>query len=274
MLEEAKKRDHRKLGKELELYVIDSEFVGQGLPLWLPRGTAIIEELEKLAKETEFAAGYARVRTPHLAKERLYRTSGHLPYYKDSMFAPMEVKGDITNLDEILRLEAEINQLSGRGAMVSEIAQMIRKIGDDLSKADVTEAEKQSLQTARYAFETLGKTLAEKFATPAADAEALSIQIAKTRDAHQHENLSSHPILLSQAMVPASSQAVCGHPRSYRAFAAVAGGAGPLSLRAERRIIWADSGAHDADERCPYLLHARAVRNRVQCRKRDVSQVF
>src|SRR5665811_790994 len=63
MLEEAKKRDHRKLGKELELFVFDDD-VGPGLPLWLPRGTVLIEELEKLAKETEFAGGYDRVRTP------------------------------------------------------------------------------------------------------------------------------------------------------------------------------------------------------------------
>src|SRR6476646_7707487 len=88
MLEEAKKRDHRKLGKELELFTFDDD-VGPGLPLWLPRGTAIIEELEKLAKETEFAAGYVRVRTPNLARESLYKTSGHLPYYADSMFPPM-----------------------------------------------------------------------------------------------------------------------------------------------------------------------------------------
>src|SRR6266513_827916 len=88
MLEEAKKRDHRKLGKELEIYVIDED-VGPGLPLWLPRGAAIIEELEKLAKETEFAAGYQRVRTPHIARENLYLTSGHLPYYAESMFPPM-----------------------------------------------------------------------------------------------------------------------------------------------------------------------------------------
>ena len=80
MLEEAKKRDHRKLGKELELFTFDDD-VGPGLPLWLPRGTAIIEELEKLAKETEFAGGYVRVRTPNLARESLYLTSGHLPYY-------------------------------------------------------------------------------------------------------------------------------------------------------------------------------------------------
>jgi threonyl-tRNA synthetase len=88
MLEEAKKRDHRKLGKELEIFVIDDD-VGPGLPLWLPRGAAIIEELEKLAKETEFAAGYQRVRTVNLARESLYRKSGHIPYYAESMFPPM-----------------------------------------------------------------------------------------------------------------------------------------------------------------------------------------
>jgi threonyl-tRNA synthetase/REP element-mobilizing transposase RayT len=91
MLEEAKKRDHRKLGAEMGLYVIDTEFVGPGLPLWLPKGTVIVEELEKLAKETEFAAGYVRVKTPHIAKEVMYKTSGHLPYYAESMFPPMEL---------------------------------------------------------------------------------------------------------------------------------------------------------------------------------------
>src|SRR6516165_3201122 len=91
MLEEAKKRDHRKLGKELEIYVVDED-VGPGLPLWLPRGAAIIEELEKLAKETEFAAGYQRVRTVNIARESLYRKSGHIPYYAESMFPPMELR--------------------------------------------------------------------------------------------------------------------------------------------------------------------------------------
>lgn len=94
MLEEAKKRDHRKIGAEMGLFVIDSEYVGPGMPLWLPKGTVLVEELEKLAKETEFAAGYVRVRTPHLAREKMYKTSGHLPYYEDSMFPPMEVKED------------------------------------------------------------------------------------------------------------------------------------------------------------------------------------
>ena len=92
MVEEARKRDHRKIGAEMGLFTIDTEFVGPGLPLWLPKGTAIVEELEKLAKETEFAAGYVRVKTPHIAKEKMYLTSGHLPLlYADSMFPPMEM---------------------------------------------------------------------------------------------------------------------------------------------------------------------------------------
>ncbi|MBS1567658.1 MAG: threonine--tRNA ligase, partial [Bacteroidetes bacterium] len=92
MLEEAKKRDHRKLGKELGIFTMDDD-VGPGLPLWMPNGTIIIEELEKLAKETEQAAGYKRVVTPHIAKESMYITSGHLPYYQDSMYPPMELEG-------------------------------------------------------------------------------------------------------------------------------------------------------------------------------------
>ena len=92
MLEEAKKRDHRKLGKELELFAFDDE-IGPGLPLWLPKGTIIIEELEKLAKVTERKAGYQRVRTPHLTKGSLYKKSGHLKHYKESMYPAMDVDG-------------------------------------------------------------------------------------------------------------------------------------------------------------------------------------
>ena len=93
MLEEAKKRDHRKLGKELEIFMFDDE-VGPGLPLWLPNGGVLIEQLENLAKRTENEAGYKRVRTPHLAKESMYLTTGHLPYYAESMFPPMEMDGE------------------------------------------------------------------------------------------------------------------------------------------------------------------------------------
>ena len=94
MLEEAKKRDHRRIGKEMGLFTFDPEYVGPGLPLWLPKGSVLVEELETLAKETEFEAGYDRVRTPHLAKEKMYRTSGHLPYYEDSMYPPVEISED------------------------------------------------------------------------------------------------------------------------------------------------------------------------------------
>jgi len=93
LLEEAKKRDHRKLGKELGIYTMDDD-VGQGLIMWMPNGTVIIEELEKLAKETEHEAGYKRVVTPHIAKESMYITSGHLPYYAESMYPPMEMEGE------------------------------------------------------------------------------------------------------------------------------------------------------------------------------------
>jgi len=93
MIEEARKRDHRKLGKELGIFTFDDQ-VGPGLPLWMPNGAVIIEQLEKLAKETEERAGYKRVVTPNIAKESMYITSGHLPYYADSMFPPMELEGE------------------------------------------------------------------------------------------------------------------------------------------------------------------------------------
>ena len=108
MLEEAKKRDHRRLGREMELFCFDDD-VGPGLPLWLPKGAVLIEELEKLAKETEFAAGYQRVRTPHIARESMYLCSGHLPYYADSMFPPMElVEEEARQRRQKLTLELEI----------------------------------------------------------------------------------------------------------------------------------------------------------------------
>ena len=91
-LEEAKKRDHRKLGKELNLFAFDEE-VGPGLPLWLPNGTVMIEELERLAKQTEKKAGFDQVRTPHLTKGTIYERSGHLEHYKDSMYPEMSIDG-------------------------------------------------------------------------------------------------------------------------------------------------------------------------------------
>jgi threonyl-tRNA synthetase len=93
MLEEAKKRDHRILGKKLQIFAFDEE-VGPGLPLWLPHGTIIVDELEKLAKETEDSYWYDRVRSPHMAKWKLYHKSGHLPYYEEDMFPAMEMDGE------------------------------------------------------------------------------------------------------------------------------------------------------------------------------------
>ena len=90
-LEEAKKRDHRKIGKELELFTI-SEEVGPGLVLWLPKGNIIKEEIEDWAKETERQWGYQRVTTPNITKGGLYHTSGHLPYYKEDMYPPMKLE--------------------------------------------------------------------------------------------------------------------------------------------------------------------------------------
>lgn len=90
-LEEAKKRDHRKLGAELDIFTLDED-VGPGLPLWLPRGAVMIEEVERLAKEMEEAAGYDRVRSPHLAKDQLFMKSGHLAYYEEDMYPPMELE--------------------------------------------------------------------------------------------------------------------------------------------------------------------------------------
>ena len=93
LLEERKKRDHRTIGRELEIFTFDDE-VGPGLPLWLPKGAAMIEKLETLAKKNEQAQGYSRVKSPHIAKEAMYLRSGHLPYYAESMFPPMEMDGE------------------------------------------------------------------------------------------------------------------------------------------------------------------------------------
>jgi threonyl-tRNA synthetase len=143
MLEEAKKRDHRRLGREMELFCFDDD-VGPGLPLWLPKGAVLIEELEKLAKETEFAAGYQRVRTPHIARESMYVCSGHLPYYADSMFPPMElVEEEARQRKQKLTLELEVakeerreGELTGASSpdqgLLSEVRQRIENIEHEI----------------------------------------------------------------------------------------------------------------------------------------------
>lgn len=93
LLEEVKKRDHRKLGKDLDIYTMDED-IGAGLALWMPNGTVMRDELEKLAKEYEWHDDYSRVATPHICKENIYKTSGHLPYYAEDMFPPMDMDGE------------------------------------------------------------------------------------------------------------------------------------------------------------------------------------
>jgi threonyl-tRNA synthetase len=124
MLEEAKKRDHRKLGKELEIFTFDVEDTGKGLPLWLPRGGAIIEELEKLAKETEFAACYQRVHTPHIARQSMYERSGHLPFYAESMFPPMQLKPEEEQGNAIDELERKISLVEGALRELESVGQV------------------------------------------------------------------------------------------------------------------------------------------------------
>jgi threonyl-tRNA synthetase len=90
LMEEAKKRDHRRLGKQLGLFHI-SPLVGSGLPLWLPKGTILREELENFLRQAQVERGYLPVITPHIGNLDLYRTSGHYPYYKDSQYAPIKI---------------------------------------------------------------------------------------------------------------------------------------------------------------------------------------
>ena len=108
----ALERDHKKLGRELGIYAIDND-IGKGLPLWLPNGTIIRDELENLAKELEFKAGYMRVATPHLAKESLYHTTGHLPYYAEDMYPAMELmeeaEGSEGEADASLRVKESLS---------------------------------------------------------------------------------------------------------------------------------------------------------------------
>jgi threonyl-tRNA synthetase len=126
MLEEAKKRDHRKLGRELELFVFDDD-VGPGLPMFLPRGAVIAEELEKLAKETEFAAGYQRVLTPHIARESLYKKSGHLPYYAESMFPPMALSV-LEGEWKVVQEEADKEMIAGQQRLFRALKHLVPQI--------------------------------------------------------------------------------------------------------------------------------------------------
>jgi len=160
MLEEAKRRDHRKIGTEMGLFAIDTEFVGPGMPLWLPKGTVLVEELEKLAKETEFAAGYVRVKTPHLAREKMYKTSGHLPYYAESMFPPMELAGEgkadpelerkIKAAEDKLReMKSQVNAIESKEQTVGGTGEDDEALGENLYLEEQLREELAKLTAAR-----------------------------------------------------------------------------------------------------------------------------
>ncbi len=125
----ARQRDHRKLGAELDIFVVRDE-IGRGLPLWLPNGTAIRDELEQLARETEFRAGYQRISTPHIAKADLYRTSGHLPYYADSMYPPMELEDEESYYLKPMNCPGHILIFANRKRSYRELPLRLAEYGD------------------------------------------------------------------------------------------------------------------------------------------------
>ncbi|PYK40632.1 MAG: threonine--tRNA ligase [Verrucomicrobia bacterium] len=196
MLEEAKKRDHRKLGKELELFVFDDD-VGPGLPMFLPRGAVIADELEKLAKETEFAAGYQRVRTPHIARESLYKKSGHLPYYADSMFPPMQMKLTAEEEVQLRELQQKISALEQNAPKLRQkLAELEDKAGTVKDLPRVAEIIKN--------LENVRRMLADN-----------STLIAQTR--YRADTMMSHYRYYLKAMnCPHHHKLFAAIPRSYR----------------------------------------------------------
>ncbi|MBI5801269.1 MAG: threonine--tRNA ligase [Verrucomicrobia bacterium] len=142
--EEAKRRDHRKIGAEMNLFAFDADFTGPGLPLWLPKGGAILEELEKLAKETEFQAGYVRVKTPHLAREKMYTTSGHLPYYAESMFPPMQMKLEPEQETRVLNLQRRLEVVHEANSTIEQvIADQRRKKNSNFSSENLEQVQSE-----------------------------------------------------------------------------------------------------------------------------------
>jgi threonyl-tRNA synthetase len=207
MLEEAKKRDHRKLGAEMGLYVMDTEYVGPGLPLWLPKGTVIVEELEKLAKETEFTAGYVRVKTPHLAKEKMYKTSGHLPYYAESMFPPMQVNRDLGEQEEVAKLDAELQRSLATIETLRCVAEAMKEVSKEEPPSRVTKF-----------LNALGNTLGESI-KDVPDVEMLSKKLQDVRvqkEIARTNLLAPYRYYLKAMNCPHHHRIFAAEPRSYR----------------------------------------------------------
>jgi threonyl-tRNA synthetase len=187
MVEEAKRRDHRKIGAEMGLFAIDTEYCGPGLPLWLPKGTAIVEELEKLAKETEFAAGYVRVKTPHIAREKMYLTSGHLPIlYAESMFPPMQMK-----------LDPETE---------ATYKKFVRQLDEQRKKVEAMQAKEEN-QTSTSSVPFISNNSEE--------IQKLRLEITRS-ELEILELLSSHRYYLKAMNCPHHHRIFAAEPRSYR----------------------------------------------------------
>jgi threonyl-tRNA synthetase len=243
MLEEAKKRDHRKLGRELELFTFAPDDVGKGLPMFLPRGAVIADELEKLARETEFAAGYQRVRTPHIGREKLYRTSGHLPYYAESMFPYMQLKPEEEQEQALANLESKIVQaedklrelqsvagISGSyvtlGKQTGQLLTSIESIFDALmdrpgEKPEVIQALKSVRTSIGAATKKIEKNIPDVSKAAALEAEGKT-QIPKWREAaaqlreQREEMLAINRVYLKAMNCPHHHKLFAALPRSYR----------------------------------------------------------
>jgi threonyl-tRNA synthetase len=208
MIEEAKRRDHRKIGQEMGLYAIDTEFVGPGLPLWLPKGAAICEELEKLAKETEFQAGYVRVKTPHIAKEKMYLTSGHLPVlYAESMFPPMEISQDLNLGAELEKWFARIlpiaKALGGDelDQLQKHMAELKRRAASEQLTAFEHEVMRFDQQMLNWSIQNKQQALTEEWA-------AIKTQVAEFRGKTRY--------YLKAMNCPHHHRIFAAEPRSYR----------------------------------------------------------
>ena len=227
MLEEAKKRDHRKLGKELELFVFDDD-VGPGLPMFLPRGAVIADELEKLAKETEFAAGYQRVRTPHIARAKLYEKSGHLPYYAESMFPPMEVKRDAESTQAFVEAENKLRKFEGQIAMMEGLAEQLQLVsggatvmgGGTYTGNDLAEVLKTALkETLKGAFGEIGVHLSKSAADASVELHDAMAKISELRqrvEVERNKLMRPYRYYLKAMNCPHHHKLFAAVPRSYR----------------------------------------------------------
>jgi threonyl-tRNA synthetase len=222
MIEEAKRRDHRKIGAEMGLFAIDTEFTGPGLPLWLPKGTAILEELEKLAKETEFAAGYVRVKTPHIAREKMYLTSGHLPIlYAESMFPPMQLKLDPEAEVKLLEKQRRLVEIKADEAKAVETGKSLREKISAFKASAIYQQTKLAYESNKPVNE---EQIKEFFAVAGVEKEADALDKA-ANELHRNianserdieESLTQNRYYLKAMNCPHHHRIFAAEPRSYR----------------------------------------------------------